>query len=153
MSSNPKIVASGGRCGGCYADRQGHNHGCGQGGNKWKTAALSKKKVGSKSSSVKTIVSSASSMEGYFKDLAKNFTLLLLTAAHDAKNHIKNSHWFRADPSLIPMSTQFWFKLTAPKKLQDIPEFKTFSEEVDKALKKTQDFIHDSIIRVEDVDI
>eukprot|EP00957_Ditylum_brightwellii_P119888 9148443-Ditylum_brightwellii.AAC.1 len=65
----------------------------------------------------------------------RNFTLLLLTAAHNIKKRIENAHPFRAYPSLIPRSAKFGFKLTAPKKFQDLSEFKTLLEEVDKALK------------------
>eukprot|EP00957_Ditylum_brightwellii_P119619 9126367-Ditylum_brightwellii.AAC.1 len=59
----------------------------------------------------------------------RNFALLLLTAAHDIKKHIENTHRFRVDPSLVPRSATFGFKLTAPKKLQVFPELKTLSEE------------------------
>eukprot|EP00957_Ditylum_brightwellii_P208733 15358718-Ditylum_brightwellii.AAC.1 len=61
------------------------------------------------------------SLQSVFQGPARNFVLLLLTAAHDVKKHIENAHWFRADPSLIPRSAKFGFKLTAPKKLQDLP--------------------------------
>eukprot|EP00957_Ditylum_brightwellii_P135033 10295515-Ditylum_brightwellii.AAC.2 len=69
------------------------------------------------------------------------------------KKCIENAHQFKVDLSLIPRSAKFGFKLTAPKKLQDLPEFEIVLEEVDKALKKAQDFIHNSAVKVADFDI
>eukprot|EP00957_Ditylum_brightwellii_P169018 12864977-Ditylum_brightwellii.AAC.1 len=54
-------------------------------------------------------------LQSALQDPTKNFAHLLLTTANNVKKCIENAHWFRADPSLIPRSAKFGFKLTAPR--------------------------------------